>query len=167
MLKPPFVIIIPGDGAVCPATTRSGCVTRRSDASEIRPDTSNTHTLGNVCTTQSRNVPAPLSAKEVTLSTLKSFCADAVGVAVGVETVGIAVKVGVAVAVGGTTVGVLVGLGVGVSVGITSVGVNVGVLVDVLVGVGVFVHVGVAVGGTGVAVGVAPPEPASLVNEKT
>ena len=134
MLNPPFVIIIPGDGAVWPATMRSGWVTRRSDANVIRPDTSKTHTLGNPCTTQSRKLPAPLSAKVVTLSTLKSFCAVCVGTAVGVATVGTAVKVAVGVAVGGTGVHVAVGMAVGVAVHVGDlVGVHVGVQVGVAV----------------------------------
>jgi hypothetical protein len=112
MLKPPFVIMIPGEGAICPATIRSGCVTKRSVANEILPDTSKTHTLGNDCTTQSRKVPAPLSAKEVTLSTLKSFCVVCVGTAVAVGIVGTGVKVAVTVAVAGRGVHVAVGAAV-------------------------------------------------------
>ena len=164
MLKPPLVIMTPGDGAVCPATIRSGCVTKRSDANEIRPDTSKTHTRGYDCTTQSRKVPAPLSAKEVTLSTLKSFCVVCVGTAVAVATVGTAVKVAVGVAVAGTGVHVAVGAGVKVDVAV-HVGVPVGVQVGVHVGVGVCVDVGVDVTGTCVGVGVDPPAPASEVKE--
>lgn len=181
-MKPPLVIRIPGDGAVCPAIIRSGSDTTRSELNVILPETSNTHTRGVARATHARRVPEPESASEVTFTTL--YCLTSTDAAVGV-TAGVAVTLGegvaeavgarVLVAVAGIVVGVLVRVGTGVDIAITrGVLVAVGIIgtdvlvavgVEVRVAVGVEVCVAVAVGGNGVGDATAPLGAESLVNE--
>ena len=106
-----------------------------------RPETSNTQTRGTGCWIQSRSVPSPVSASDVTFITL--YIVDALGVPVPLD-----VAVATCVGVGATAVAVALTVDVlaGVCVGLL---VEVGVIVDVAVTVGVevlvYVNVGVAV----------------------